>query len=181
MMLAVSAPLCFENVVLMSIDLPMPQMSKSRDHSDLQDMYRRALAASWASQPGELPADQCVEEIFAGGDGWKPDANTTRTAHNNGANSGEGLHMHSHHRMQSGASSNPQNIIPGKGSGRFGHKHSRSKDPISDTPRIPNSPNDTSSEGSERGRMGFKRPLEVDELEMRDDLVAWRLPGTVAS
>lgn len=36
----------------------------------MQDMYRKALAASWTRQPGELPADQCIEDIFAGGNGW---------------------------------------------------------------------------------------------------------------
>ncbi|KAK4187252.1 N-terminal C2 in EEIG1 and EHBP1 proteins-domain-containing protein [Podospora australis] len=45
-------------------------IGKSRDVFELQDMYRRALAASWASQPGELPADECIEDIFAGGDGF---------------------------------------------------------------------------------------------------------------
>lgn len=35
-------------------------------------MYRRSLAASWVRQPGELPPDQCIEDIFAGGDGWSP-------------------------------------------------------------------------------------------------------------
>ncbi|KAI0894080.1 N-terminal C2 in EEIG1 and EHBP1 proteins-domain-containing protein [Annulohypoxylon nitens] len=45
-------------------------LNKSRDASELQDMYRRALAASWACQPGELPADECIEDIFSGGDGW---------------------------------------------------------------------------------------------------------------
>lgn len=44
-----------------------------RDLYELQDMYRRALAASWACQPGELPADECIEDIFAGGDGFGPD------------------------------------------------------------------------------------------------------------
>jgi len=44
---------------------------KSRDASELQDMYRRALAASWACQPGEMPADQCIEDIFHGGDGFR--------------------------------------------------------------------------------------------------------------
>src|SRR5690606_16117135 len=45
---------------------------KSRDAYEAQDMYRRALAASWASQPGELPADQCIENIFSGGEGFEP-------------------------------------------------------------------------------------------------------------
>ncbi len=40
--------------------------------NELQDMYRLALAASWAcgSVDNELSADRCVEDIFAGGDGW---------------------------------------------------------------------------------------------------------------
>lgn len=46
---------------------------KARDVYELQDMYRRALAASWACQPGELPADECIEDIFSGGDGFGPD------------------------------------------------------------------------------------------------------------
>jgi hypothetical protein len=157
----------------------MPQISKSRDHSELQDMYRRALAASWASQPGELPADQCVEEIFAGGDGWKADAKIAPRGTQDRTNmSGEDLHMHRHHRTQSGASTKSQSTITGKGSGRFGHKHSRSKDTID---HVQSGPNETSSEGSERGRPGFRRANEVDELEMREDLMAWRLPGDVSS
>lgn len=33
-------------------------------------MYRRTLAAYWSAQPGELRADESIEDIFAGGDGW---------------------------------------------------------------------------------------------------------------
>ncbi|KAK4156976.1 N-terminal C2 in EEIG1 and EHBP1 proteins-domain-containing protein [Chaetomidium leptoderma] len=49
---------------------PSSFTGKSRDVFELQDMYRRALAASWASPPGELPADQCIEDIFGGGEGF---------------------------------------------------------------------------------------------------------------
>lgn len=60
---------------------------KSRDASELQDMYRRSLAASWACQPGELPADECIEDIFSGGDGWsdstRPAAHHHRRRHDN--------------------------------------------------------------------------------------------------
>ena len=49
----------------------MPSLSsKSRETGESQDMYRHTLAASWAAQPGELKADECIEDIFAGGDGW---------------------------------------------------------------------------------------------------------------
>ncbi|KAM0271669.1 hypothetical protein ACHAQH_008979 [Verticillium albo-atrum] len=48
----------------------LPSIAKTREQAEAQDMYRKALAASWTRQPGELPADQCIEDIFAGGNGW---------------------------------------------------------------------------------------------------------------
>lgn len=44
-------------------------MSKTRELGELQDMYRRTLAATWACQTGEMAPDKLVEDIFAGGDG----------------------------------------------------------------------------------------------------------------
>ncbi|KAJ2970088.1 hypothetical protein NUW58_g9805 [Xylaria curta] len=49
----------------------LPNVNKSRDNAEAQDMYRRALAASWDCHPGELHADECIEDIFAGGSGWR--------------------------------------------------------------------------------------------------------------
>lgn len=49
----------------------VPSLSTSRrELGEMQDMYRRTLAAHWAGMPGELRADECIEDIFAGGDGW---------------------------------------------------------------------------------------------------------------
>lgn len=148
----------------------VPTISKGRDHSELQDMYRRALAASWAAQPGELSADLCIEDIFSGGDGWKPGhakAPVARTAHNESEED-----LHKHHRADSNASMKSQSTI--KGNVRLGHKHSRSRD-HTESPAGEKS----SSEGSERGRTGFRKAHEVDEFDMRDDLVAWKLPDGV--
>ncbi|RDA87379.1 hypothetical protein CP532_6985 [Ophiocordyceps camponoti-leonardi (nom. inval.)] len=50
----------------------LPTLTKSRDAYELQDLYRRTLAAAWVRQPSELPADECIEDIFSGGNGWKP-------------------------------------------------------------------------------------------------------------
>ena len=44
--------------------------SRSREMGARQDMYRCTLAASWQLQAGELNAEECIEDIFAGGDGW---------------------------------------------------------------------------------------------------------------
>ncbi|KAF2152016.1 hypothetical protein K461DRAFT_227020, partial [Myriangium duriaei CBS 260.36] len=63
----------------------MPSLSsKSREHGELQDMYRRTLAASWAAAPGEPRADDCIEDIFAGGDGWGGARNNNSSNNNNG-------------------------------------------------------------------------------------------------
>ncbi len=52
--------------------VPSSLTGKARENAaELQDMYRRSLAASWACQPGEMAADECVEDIFGGGDGFK--------------------------------------------------------------------------------------------------------------
>ncbi|KAF7512299.1 hypothetical protein GJ744_001867 [Endocarpon pusillum] len=48
----------------------MPSItSKTRETSELQDMYRRNLAASWSCGSDELPPDKLIEDLFAGGDG----------------------------------------------------------------------------------------------------------------
>ncbi|KAL2757833.1 hypothetical protein ACRALDRAFT_1068327, partial [Sodiomyces alcalophilus JCM 7366] len=52
----------------------LPTLAKSRDQAEIHDMYRKSLAASWSRHPGELSADECIENIFAGGDGWPIDA-----------------------------------------------------------------------------------------------------------
>ncbi|KAI5286839.1 hypothetical protein KEM52_001849 [Ascosphaera acerosa] len=45
--------------------------SLSRETGDLQDMYRRTLAAAYVCRGDELPPDEIVENIFSGGDGFR--------------------------------------------------------------------------------------------------------------
>lgn len=48
----------------------MPSItSKTRELSELQDMYRRTLAATWSCGSEELPPDRLIEDLFSGGDG----------------------------------------------------------------------------------------------------------------
>src|SRR5579862_4229831 len=71
--LHISADPQFPVVQAMILTLPdIPSLvNKSREIREMQDMYRRTLVASWSCQAGELPADECIEDIFAGGDGWR--------------------------------------------------------------------------------------------------------------
>ncbi|KAJ5477339.1 hypothetical protein N7539_007483 [Penicillium diatomitis] len=55
--------------------------TRSREAADMQDMYRRTLAASWNSRAWDLPADKLVEELFAGNSCWN---NTSHDHPNDG-------------------------------------------------------------------------------------------------
>jgi len=147
-------------------------------------MYRRALAASWQSNGAELPADQCVEDIFNGGDGWKDKRNSRGyTTHRNGEDSFSDepprTHLHpvsQHYRSHSGSSVKSQNTVTGR-RGAVTHNQS-SPNHRGVSPRSKAEPlNDTSSENSsEKGRQRKRAEHEVDEFEARENLVAWRLP-----
>ncbi|EAW23207.1 N-terminal C2 domain-containing protein [Aspergillus fischeri NRRL 181] len=60
--------------------------TQSREVADMQDMYRRTLAASWLSGTDDIPADKLIEDLFATGscgNDEHPDARSRRTADNN--------------------------------------------------------------------------------------------------
>jgi hypothetical protein len=65
----------------------MPSItSKTRELSEVQDLYRRTLAASWACQNGELAPDKLIEDLFAGGEGGslpsvQPEGHSARLGH----------------------------------------------------------------------------------------------------
>lgn len=164
-------------------EIGLPSMSKPRDHSDLQDMYRRSLAASWAATIGELPADQCIEDIFAGGDGWKgiykPTRNPlTRASLSDRVSGDEQSHpSDSRHRKVSASSSKTQSTV--KDSRRQGHRKETSKDAdMGSASGIGSSrSSDSSPERPERGRgRRMRHAKEVNEFDVREDLIAWQLP-----
>ncbi|KAK1750295.1 N-terminal C2 in EEIG1 and EHBP1 proteins-domain-containing protein [Echria macrotheca] len=241
--------------------------SKAGDMSELQDMYRRALAASWASQPDELLADQCIEDIFAGGNGFRnssaapqahshsnskhnlPSPGRKRTGMNptlgnspqstgsssnrregSGSTSGDEDHedmmgtlrprdlARVRHRLRGDSAASERStgtvlmdrsepafhprergssLFSGGGSGshrdltqlmRQSGLHTHRRDLSRDTDNGGGgsglrSRSDSAASlattlgSSDRGRDGFKRAREVDEFEVRDDLVAWAVPG----
>jgi hypothetical protein len=242
---------------------PSSFSGKSRDTFEVQDMYRRALAASWASQPGELSADRCIEDIFAGGEGF---ASPPKSSHHharghsrhhhrpNSAVAGHGraasrnvspkaprgddsgsvsdeedsgdlmgtlrprdlarLRSMRHLRDQSVASDRSVATVLGGGGDRdrdrdLDRESSRGiglgvngslREPFPSFSTFPTHRREeskithaggglrsrssslvslASTLGSERdrGREGFKRAREVDEFEVRDDLVAWTIPA----
>jgi hypothetical protein len=53
--------------------------SRGRDARALQDMFKSAMATTWQLQGSELDADDCIDDIFAGGDGWKDTPSATKS------------------------------------------------------------------------------------------------------
>ncbi|KAI9869885.1 MAG: hypothetical protein M1830_004968, partial [Pleopsidium flavum] len=162
----------------------LPSMSsKSRELGELQDMYRRALTASWAAQAGELPADECIEDIFAGGDGWsKKKTHNMPAARPKPEDDGSGsvsdsetIKLHQHKRSPSGFG---RHVLNKSGShGRSVNKGDRGTDDM--------------ASGQGRGRTEPQRQQnkvekqqsdghmhEVDELDIREDLRSWQISYT---
>lgn len=178
----------------------------------MQDLYRRTLAASWSRQPSQLPADECIEDIFSGGDGWKavssrssrrdpsssntdPEEGDNDLGHNGTLRPSDfrRLALHSHRRNHSASSEKSVSTVTGhhhdspsprKGEGRTSRRGSRADDDQAgrSTSRSRSvaslAPTTGSSSGNERGADGsYRSQREVDESDVRDDLVAWALPG----
>jgi hypothetical protein len=139
-------------------------------------MYRRSLAAFWAAQPGELKADECIEDIFAGGDGWgdrekaydTPAATTTLNGGSSGSVS-ESDTLLSHSRMHRGDGSlrkSHETLRPGD-VGRSATSGVRGRGSLEQQAHH-------LKVEAERRRV---RPRhEVDEFDVREDLRSWRLP-----
>lgn len=54
--------------------------TQSREIADLQEMYRRTLAASWISRADDIPADKLIEGLFSGSIGGdSQDASSVQT------------------------------------------------------------------------------------------------------
>ncbi|KAK5998805.1 hypothetical protein PT974_01188 [Cladobotryum mycophilum] len=167
---------------------PLPNLAKNRDVAEVQDLYRKTLAASWSRQPAELPADECIEDIFSGGNGWKtkvvagrsssaPHPSTLDTdddfddadGHHGTLRASDLRRTPLHHRRTHSNSSNPF---------RYLHHHHR---------RTPSGSSDksvstvTGIPGSMRSPFKRGGPRLPREDSRDDDLTSMRSVGSIAS
>ncbi|SPO00171.1 uncharacterized protein DNG_03021 [Cephalotrichum gorgonifer] len=181
----------------------IPNINKSRDASELQDLYRSALTATWCAQPEEQPASDVIENIFSGGNGWnipsssgssKPqDPSYDDDLESGGSVSGDDVHGGT---LRPSDFRRVQRLVGMKLAEMASHRSSR-------TLRDERSMREERKKDGERGRAGSrsrspslaslaptlgssergrevgltKRAREVSEAEARDDMVAWRLTG----
>lgn len=138
-------------------------------------MYRRTLAAYWSAQPGELKADECIEDIFAGGDGWgdREKPYTQQQQRNQqmrftaGDSSGSVSENESRHMSGSSASH------------RKSHETLRPSDVGSKKTSVRgrNSLEVQAAQMKAEAARTRNRPHhEVDEFSLREDLCSWRRP-----
>ncbi|KZF22174.1 hypothetical protein L228DRAFT_261383 [Xylona heveae TC161] len=144
----------------------IPSIAKSRETEAQQDIYRQTLAAWWSAPANELPADQCVENIFAGGTGWerKPTHRSQRSKTSIGESSdsmsdGEGRRSSRHRRDNSG----------------FGASSVKSNS------RLDAEGDATTTSASQQSsgppRLGRQARNVVDEFDAREDLRSWQIPS----
>lgn len=156
----------------------VPSMSSNaRESGRLQDMYRRTLAASWLAQAGELPADKCIEDIFAGGDGWgadhDPGVNTSPRlggSTEEDESDGDSRTLRGHKRHASGTGSR-STIKPTH------HERKSSKGDVANTGAVSGrgSIADHIQSGSDAKSHTRRRMHEVDEFTAREDLRSWQI------
>ena len=168
--------------------------SKTRELSELQDMYRQTLAATWACQAGELPPDKLIEDLFAGGDGGaiKPPA----TADGPGTKKHQRGKDHTDPTNTSDANSkrklkttfvSPDPVNTGRGEG-YGHRRHGTR---SGNRKFDSESSSSSSGTTRSGRSSIEQQVhhinkehkrrdqrilkEVTEFDLREDLRSWEI------
>lgn len=139
-------------------------------------MYRRTEIAFWAAQPGELRADECIEDIFSGGDGWGNlegkslgDRLGVEADSTSMSDSGSRSPLRGWHRSNPSQGSNKsQDTL--KKVRMQGHERGLS---LRGRASLEQQANQMKAEA----QMARPRPAnEVEELDIREDLRSWSLP-----
>lgn len=180
---------------------PMPRIPAThslinREPTQAQDVYRHNLTASWQLQDGELNADECIEDIFSGGDGWVSPNSSSSQSTNNQTTSGEKspkfVRVYNPNEMEHHAEANRR---PGSDKDSDSMKSAESRSSASTQTMTLTVPKTNGRRGGMqksataipgRNPLGHieklslarkpKKTCEVDEMELRDEFVSWTLP-----
>lgn len=164
----------------------MPSItSKTRELSEVQDLYRRTLAATWACQAHELAPDKLIEDLFAGGDGGR--AQHHQPAHRGGHSRLSPSRDESMGSSSSDAESRrtvtPRHLTPDMARhGHYSHRrhassnHSGNHASQSSTISGRSSLDHQIQQGeTEMRRRKHTEQQDITEFELRDDLRSWQV------
>ncbi|KAK2608669.1 hypothetical protein QQS21_002780 [Conoideocrella luteorostrata] len=168
---------------------PIPTISKPRDAAEVQDLYRRTLAASWSRQPNELPADECIEDIFSGGNGWKTkkesqsnhdsDDDEYDAGNYSGTLRPSDFRRFANHHHQRSLSGNNSGSRSGSHS-RHRREHSTTSDKSAST--VTGGAASSISRGHRRGgRLNHHRQYDTDGRDPREDDLSSSRSGSLGS
>ncbi|KAJ5157283.1 uncharacterized protein N7482_008383 [Penicillium canariense] len=153
--------------------------TKSREVADMQDMYRRTLAAKWTSRARDLPADKLIEELFAGSSCWN---NESHNIHSN-AHSNENrdyLNVEAASRKtRSGKRLSPSfEKRPKSSSSNHSHGSGKTPDALSTLSRSQKGGSIEQQLSDEEKGWGWKHrnaDQELTEFDVREDLRSWEI------
>ena len=146
--------------------LPSLASQKARDVGELQDIYRQSLAASWASQIHELPADKCIEDIFAGGDGW---GNVTTPPVINA----RGLRVEDALKRGHGPGPRRGTYIRANGHSRNGSYEASQRNGV--IGKNKSDLNIQTSSSEDQAHVSKDRSHDVSEYDLREDMRSWEI------
>ncbi|KAF2668400.1 hypothetical protein BT63DRAFT_456039 [Microthyrium microscopicum] len=140
---------------------------------DLRELYKKTLAAELTSQPGEPSADQVIEDIFAGGDGWGPNREAFETSSRRGVTSED---TGTWSDVEARALGDGKGSWPDFSNARRMHTKQASRESMRKDEHFRTGKARGSSFGQSVHRVDSKewqQPPEVDEMEVREDLKCW--------
>ena len=154
----------------------MPSItSKTRELSELQDMYRRTLAASWACMAGEVPPDKLVEDIFAGGDGgFMAPPPRPQIRHTEDDSDGESRRTIRNLHPDSARHHNRQNSGHGRNGSKNGSMDTTSSSSISGVSGRGSIEQQMNLSNRDR-KSGPKEEKDLTEFDVREDLRSWSI------
>ena len=160
----------------------------NRDINEMRSAYRQTLTAAWSSRPHELPADECIEDIFAGGDGYgralnghsrrrKKSRRRQRVSDEDEDDDGdddedERTPTPPPSLRQTNGELTPRPNLTGRHHSKASHHHQASKSSERTIRNI--APPQTSSSSDDRHEGGEGRP-RLTEADLREDMRSWHI------
>lgn len=152
--------------------------SKSRETGDLQDTYRRTLAATWSCREDELPPDELVETLFAGGTGLEAPIATTPYTRFQVDDYDEGTSLsdtESRRTVQDARLSPAFDKRPKSSSSTTSLNESRSSDTLNVSSGKGSIQQQVYNGNREKTRRANRHAREVSEFDVREDLKSWEV------
>ncbi|BCS23814.1 N-terminal C2 domain-containing protein [Aspergillus puulaauensis] len=151
--------------------------TQSREVADMQEMYRRTLAASWTSRADDLPADKLIEGLFSGSVG-RADSRDPDSTHSEGYYDKRSSHRGAGTTSQTGT----RNLLsPGFERRTKSASRSNASKTLDFAPAIEHTGKNGSIEhqlyDNAKGKTWRNRNTEheLSEFDVREDLRSWEV------